>query len=59
VRIKSEKSVLDPARVQSVLEHLSERERESALSGLALLARASHAAMRIHRSETTAKRRQV
>lgn len=59
VRIKSEKSVLDPVRVQAVLEQLSEQERESALGGLALLARASHAAMKIRRTETAAKRRHV
>jgi DNA-binding MarR family transcriptional regulator len=59
VRIKSEKSVLDPARVQAVLENLSAQERESALRGLALLARASHEAMKTHRSRTTAKRRPI
>jgi len=59
VRIKSEKSVLDPARVQAVLEQLSEQERESALAGLALLARASHAAMRTRRDNSAAKGRQI
>ena len=45
VRVKSEKSVLDPARVKNVLEHLQPREQREALHGLALLAQASHAAM--------------
>jgi DNA-binding MarR family transcriptional regulator len=46
VRIKSEKSVLDPARVRDVLAELSAAERKQAIHGLALLARASAAAMR-------------
>ena len=45
VRIKSEKSVLDPARVQSVLAQLTAEERKEAIHGLALLARASAQAM--------------
>ena len=45
VRIKSEKSVLDPERVRNVLSQLSAAEREQALDGLALLAKASMEAM--------------
>lgn len=45
VRIKSEKSVLDPARVQTVLDQLTSAERKQALRGLELLARASGKAM--------------
>lgn len=46
VRIKSEKSVLDPLLVRNVLNQLGPEERRQALHGLALLARASHRAMR-------------
>jgi MarR family transcriptional regulator, organic hydroperoxide resistance regulator len=45
VRIKSEKSVLDPERVREVLAKLTREERRRALAGLALLARASQQAM--------------
>lgn len=41
VRIKSQKSVLDPERVRSMLDQLTARERQDAIRGLALLARAS------------------
>ena len=45
VRIKSEKSVLDPERVREMLANLTSEERRKALAGLALLARASQQAM--------------
>ena len=45
VRIKSEKSVLDPERVRKMLANLTREERRRALAGLALLARASQQAM--------------
>jgi DNA-binding MarR family transcriptional regulator len=45
VRIKSEKSVLDPARVRAVLDQLTAAERRQAIHGLALLAQASAQAM--------------
>ena len=45
VRIKTQKSLLDPERVGKVLAQLSSRERREALHGLGLLARASTAAM--------------
>ena len=46
VRIKSEKSVLDPDRVRAMLAQLTPAERAAAIEGLALLARASSEAMR-------------
>ena len=52
VRVKSEKSVLDPARVRYVLEQLTAKEREQALAGLGLLAKASHRAMSIRKIAT-------
>jgi DNA-binding MarR family transcriptional regulator len=47
VRIKSEKSVLDPARVKAVLNQLTTEERRQAIQGLALLAKASTQAMHV------------
>ena len=40
-RLREAKSVLDPVRVRGMLERLSPQQRERALAGLALLARAS------------------
>jgi DNA-binding MarR family transcriptional regulator len=40
-RVREAKSVLDPVRVEGVLGQLSPADREQALAGLALLARAS------------------
>ncbi len=45
VRIKIEKSVLDPERVQAMLANLNRDDRRKALAGLGLLARASRQAM--------------
>ncbi len=45
VRIKSQQKVLDPERVRAVLGELTVREREEAIHGLDLLARASAQAM--------------
>jgi MarR family transcriptional regulator, organic hydroperoxide resistance regulator len=45
VRVKSEKSVLDPARVRVLLKQLPAGERDQALRGLGLLARAAGRAM--------------
>jgi DNA-binding MarR family transcriptional regulator len=57
VRVRDAKSVLDPARVEQVLDQLSTRDRASALEGLGLLARASDARMqavaRARRKEET------
>lgn len=47
VRVKSEKSVLDPERVEALLDQLDPGEREDALRGLSLLA---EAALRMGRS---------
>ena len=46
MRLREAKSVLDPARVEQVLAHLSPQDRAKALDGLALLARASAAHMK-------------
>ncbi len=46
VRIKRSKSVLDPDRVEAVLNRLSEKERQVALDGLGLLAFASEMEMK-------------
>lgn len=45
VRIKSQQKVLDPERVRKVLGELTVGEREEAIHGLELLARASAQAM--------------
>jgi DNA-binding MarR family transcriptional regulator len=41
LRVREAKSVLDPVRIERVLAHLSPADREKALNGLQLLARAS------------------
>jgi DNA-binding MarR family transcriptional regulator len=46
VRLREAKSVLDPVRVEQVLGQLSDADREAALKGLDLLARASERHMR-------------
>ena len=46
LRVREAKSVLDPARIEQVLAHLSPVDREKALKGLDLLARASGAFMK-------------
>ena len=56
VRIKSEKSVLDPALVGALLEQLGADERKQALHGLGLLARAAHKAMQNRRTRVKIKR---
>jgi len=53
VRIKSEKSVLDPKRVRAVLNQLTAEERRQAIHGLALLAQASTRAMQRRTSIST------
>ena len=49
VRLREAKSVLDPVRVEQVLAHLSPADRDAALRGLDLLARASERHMRAKR----------
>ena len=46
VRLREAKSVLDPVRVEQVLAQLSPADREKALAGLDLLARASERHMK-------------
>jgi DNA-binding MarR family transcriptional regulator len=46
VRLREAKSVLDPVRVEQVLAQLSPADREKALQGLELLARASERSMK-------------
>jgi DNA-binding MarR family transcriptional regulator len=59
VRIKSEKSVLDPGLVKNVLAQLPLQERRRALEGLALLAQASHRAMAQRGAQNKLKRSQI
>jgi DNA-binding MarR family transcriptional regulator len=59
VRIKAEKSVLDPALVKSLLEQLSTDERKQALRGLGLLAQAAHKAMQSKNTQAKPKRSYV
>jgi len=56
VRIKSEKSVLDPALVKVLLDQLGAFERRQALHGLGLLAQAAHRAMQSKITRAKAKR---
>jgi DNA-binding MarR family transcriptional regulator len=56
VRIKAEKSVLDPALVKSLLEQLGAHERKQALHGLELLAQAAHKAMQNKNRQANPKR---
>ena len=51
IRLREAKSVLDPVRVEQVLAQLSAADRESALKGLQMLARASEAHMKSTKSE--------
>jgi DNA-binding MarR family transcriptional regulator len=55
VRIKSQKSVLDPGRVRAVLDQLTAAERRQAIHGLELLARASGEAMQKSKSTKVAR----
>ena len=48
VRVREAKSVLDPVRVEELLAELPAADREKALTGLQLLARAADARMRKH-----------
>ena len=56
VRIKSKKSVLDPALVRALLEQLDADERKQALHGLGLLAQAAHRAMQSKKTPVKTKR---
>jgi DNA-binding MarR family transcriptional regulator len=48
VRVKEQQSVLDADRVSAVLDRLTAEERDAAIEGLRLLARASGEAMRAY-----------
>ena len=56
IRLREAKSVLDPVRVEQVLARLSPADRESALKGLHLLARASDAHMKSNAPKSTRRR---
>jgi DNA-binding MarR family transcriptional regulator len=45
VRVRDASSVLDPPRVESLVAHLADEEREAAIHGLGLLARAADGLM--------------
>jgi DNA-binding MarR family transcriptional regulator len=55
VRLREAKSVLDPVRVEQVLAHLSSADRDAALKGLDLLARASARHMNSRRSQVISR----
>jgi len=57
VRIRREKSVLDPALVRSMLSRLTPEELERALNGLGILARAAAEQMESRSSRSFVKRR--
>ncbi|MFY9553999.1 MAG: MarR family transcriptional regulator [Blastocatellia bacterium] len=57
-RLKDAQSVLDPLRVKAMLSRLSVEEREDAVRGLALLARAAGEEMHSKSSKTAGSRRQ-
>ena len=57
VRIRREKSVLDPELVRSMLSRLTAAELEQALNGLEILARASAEQMERRSSRSLVKRR--
>jgi DNA-binding MarR family transcriptional regulator len=46
VRVKEASSVLDPLRVEALVARLSDKDRQRAIEGLALLAQAGDEAMR-------------
>jgi len=47
VRIRQESSVLDPPRVEALVRRLTDRERDLAIQGLSLLARAAREQMQL------------
>jgi DNA-binding MarR family transcriptional regulator len=57
VRIKESRSVLEPARVAALLRRLTPAEREAAIGGLALLARAARQEMESFAARRRAARR--
>ena len=57
-RLRDAQSVLDPARVKTMILRLSPEDREDAVRGLALLARAASEEMHDRSSKTTGSRKQ-
>jgi DNA-binding MarR family transcriptional regulator len=57
-RLKDAQSVLDPSRVKAMLSRLSPEERQDAVRGLGLLARAASEEMHTRSSKTAGSRRQ-
>jgi DNA-binding MarR family transcriptional regulator len=47
VRMRQESSVLDPPRVEALVRRLTDRERDLAIQGLSLLARAAREQMQL------------
>ena len=57
-RLRDAQSVLDPLRIKAMILRLSHEERQDAVRGLALLARAASEEMHIRSSKTSGSRRQ-
>ena len=57
-RLRDAQSVLDPARVKTMILRLSKEDRDDAVRGLALLARAASEEMHDRSSKTTGSRKQ-
>lgn len=55
VRVRQASSVLDPPRVEAVVARLSDQERDDALRGLALLARAAQEQMQEYATSDVVK----
>jgi len=56
VRIREASSVLDPARVEALVARLSDQDRERAIEGLGLLARAAQEQMHASRDQPSEQR---
>jgi DNA-binding MarR family transcriptional regulator len=56
VRVRDASSVLDPARVEALVQRLSDADRARAIAGLALLATAAQAQMHAAAAERQAQR---
>jgi len=57
-RLRDAQSVLDPLRVKTMILRLSHEERQEAVRGLALLARAATEEMHTRSSKTSGSRKQ-
>jgi DNA-binding MarR family transcriptional regulator len=56
VRVREASSVLDPARVEALVARLSDQDRERAIEGLGLLARAAQEQMHASRDQPSEER---